>query len=350
LTRRKASNDLGLVKRLLRSPLVWASVALATIWVGVSIFMQSIIGRRLFTTGDPVDLARKIGIDLEHVEFFASDGVRLHGWLHRTANPRATVLFMHGTSYSSLDMVSEPERAMLFRSFLEQINCDWFMFDYRGYGPSEGRPSEAGVYRDAEAALSYLHSRGDVDLGRLVFYGFSMGSAVAVEMAVRHPCLGLMLRAPFSSIRDMSEDRVPVTRYIHTFMPWLPRTRFDTRAKIRRVRAPLLVMHGDRDLSVPVWMGRWVFELAGSQKKRFVELKDTAHGDFPIDQIAPAISNFIDSLGDELIAPAPAARGWRLWNARGDRAGERYLESTDGVAPPAAVAQVVEAEEAKPPA
>ncbi|HET9201244.1 MAG TPA: alpha/beta hydrolase [Dehalococcoidia bacterium] len=338
------------MKRLLRSPLVWISVAVTALWVGVSVLMQKVIGRRLFITGDPVDLARQIGIDLEHVEFFASDGVRLHGWLHKAANPRATILFMHGTSYSTLDMVSEPERAELFGRFLEQVGCDWFMFDYRGYGPSEGTPSEAGIYRDAEAALSYMHSRGDLDMSRLVFYGFSMGSAVAVEMAVRHPCLGLMLRAPFSSIRDMSEDRVPVTRYIHAFMPWLPRTRFDTRAKIGRVRAPLLVMHGDSDLSVPVWMGRWVYELAGSETKTFIELKDTAHGDFPIDQIIPAISGFIATLGDELVAPAPSPRGWRLWNARGDRAGERYLESSDGVAPPAAVVEAVEAEEARPPA
>ncbi|MEX2237583.1 MAG: alpha/beta hydrolase [Dehalococcoidia bacterium] len=317
----------------------------------LTVAMHLAIGRRLFQRGEPVDLARKTGLDLEHVEFFSADGVKLHGWLYKAANPRASIVFFHGTSYSSLDMVSEAERAAVFGRFLEDLSCDWFMFDYRGYGPSEGRPSEAGLYRDGEAALAHLHSRGDFDMERIVLYGFSLGSAVAVEMAVRHRCLGLMLRAPFSSIRDISETRAPFTRYLHALLPWLPRVRFDTRGKIGRVRAPLLVMHGDSDLTIPVWMGRWVYELAGSETKRFVELKQAAHGDFPIDQIVPAINAFIDSLPDEMTAPAPVPRGWRLWNARGDRAGERYVETTDTTPRPAVEAATVAAgDEAAPPA
>jgi uncharacterized protein len=309
------------------SPLIWLGAVLAFGAAAITVAMHEMIRRRLFQTGQVNDIARQHGLFLEHVEFSAVDGVRLHGWFYKAPQPKAVILFMHGTSYNVLDLLSEPERAELFSSFLEQLGCDWLMFDYRGYGPSEGRPSEGGLYRDAEAAIAYLRSREDVDASRLVLYGFSLGSAVATEMAVRHPCLGLVLRAPFSSIREMSETRVPLTRYLHSFLPWLPGTRFDTVGKIVRVRAPLLVMHGDRDATVPTWMARRVYEAAGTEAKRFVELRDAAHGDFPIEQMVEAINGFLDSLGEELVVPAARARGLRFWDASGDIAGEHYARA-----------------------
>ncbi|MPZ22488.1 MAG: alpha/beta fold hydrolase [Dehalococcoidia bacterium] len=359
------SNELaptpGLDGEAVRPNPVWVKPPKALLWfaalstlaaTGITWFSRLAIGRRLFSTGGPVDIAREHGLELDHVEFFASDGKRLHGWLYRAKRPRATILFFHGTSYSTVQMLSDPVHGRLFGRFLEELECDWFTFDYRGYGASEGTPSEGGVYRDAEAALSFLRGRGDIDMSRLVLYGFSMGTAIAVEMATRHATWGVILRAPFSSIRDISESRVPFTRYLHVLMPWLPGTRFDTRGKISRLRAPLLVMHGDRDSSVPIWMGRWVYELASSEKKRFVELRDTAHGDFPVDQILEAIGEFVESLDGPLVASDPPSRRWRAWDGRGDRAGERYTESVDSTTPVPAVpaADLLAGESARPPA
>ncbi len=162
--------------------------------------------------------------------------------------------------------------------------------------------TERGTYLDANAALAHLHGRPDIDPMKIVFYGFSMGTGVAVELALEAPSAGLILRAPFTSVKDMIIDRLPVLRQPLSIMPWLPATRFDSARKIGQAPGPLLVMHGDADETVPYWMGQRIYEL-GPDPKTFVTLPNAQHQDFPLEIMVPAVRNFIDSL-----APAPASR------------------------------------------
>jgi fermentation-respiration switch protein FrsA (DUF1100 family) len=204
---------------------------------------------------------------------------------------------MHGTSYNASDMWLNQERAALFGDFVRGLGCRFFTFDYRGYGASSARPTEQGTYVDAEAALSYLHSRSDIDPNALVFYGFSLGSGVAVELARRARCRGLILRAPFTSIRELVLDKYPRLRAGLALAPWLPFTRYDSAAKIAHIFVPLLILHGDNDTRVPQWMGLRLFELA-REPKTFVNMPGAAHADFPLHIMTPAIRDFLEQLAE----------------------------------------------------
>jgi fermentation-respiration switch protein FrsA (DUF1100 family) len=113
-------------------------------------------------------------------------------------------------------------------------------------------------------------------------------------MAVREPCAGLILRAAFTSLRDVAESRLPALRALFSLMPWLPLTRYDSAAKMPHVRVPALIMHGEADESVPPWMGRRLAELAPGLAT-FVALSGS-HTEFPVEEAASAVRRFVESL------------------------------------------------------
>ena len=263
---------------------------------GVAYAFERLVRRNAFRTGPHYEgLPEKTGVPFERAYFWSSDGEELEGWLFDGGELPITVLFMHGTNYNASDMWASEERAALFGSFLRGIGCRFFVFDYRGYGSSLGDASEHGTYLDAQAALGYLRSRTEIDASRVVFYGFSLGTGVATELAAREACAGLILRAPYTSFRDLILERYPRLRAPLALAPWLPRTRYDSAAKISRIRAPLLVMHGDADATIPISMGRRLFELA-NEPKTFVTMPGAAHQDFPLDVMVPAIRTFLEGL------------------------------------------------------
>jgi fermentation-respiration switch protein FrsA (DUF1100 family) len=164
-----------------------------------------------------------------------------------------------------------------------------FIVDYRGYGRSEGRPSEKGLYLDAEAAWRYLTNERKVVPGRIVLFGDSLGSAVAIDLATRVPAAGLIVQSGFTSARDMAARHFP-------FVPRpLVRTRMDSLAKIPTVQGPKLFIHSPQDEVVPYELGRRLFEAAG-EPKRFLEIPGASHNDTDVvggHQYFEAIGSFL---------------------------------------------------------
>ncbi len=237
-----------------------------------------------------------VGWPHEEATIQTPDGHTLQGWLFKASQPGApTLLFMHGTSYNASDMWATEERAAAFNEFLTGIRANFFLFDYRGYGRHNGEATEDGTYVDASAALAWLHQRPDIDPARIFFYGFSMGTGVATGLAMREKSAGLILRAPFTSVRAMAITRHPWMASLFAFTPWLPLTNYDTLRRIRRIDRPLLVMHGDRDTTVPDYMGRQVFD-AAPEPKVFVSFPDTGHSDLATGLVVSAITEFVDSV------------------------------------------------------
>ena len=212
------------------------------------------------------------GVVFEDVRFKASDGVKLHGWFvparaGGTAAGRApTLIWFHGNGGNISHRV---ENIALLH---QKVAANVFIFDYRGYGRSEGTPSEEGTYRDAEGALRYLLSRKDVDGDRLVHFGRSLGASVALEESLRRPPAGLILESPFTSIGAMAKALyvVPIGRYM--------KTKYDNLSKIKKIRLPLLVLHGDRDGIVPFPMGKALFD-AANDPKGFYVIQGAGHND-----------------------------------------------------------------------
>jgi uncharacterized protein len=204
----------------------------------------------------------------EAVTFTTDDGLTLNGWFvpPSTATTDGTVIVFNGNAGH------RGYRAELARRFAEDGYAT-LLFDYRGYGDNPGVPTEDGLARDARAARKYLASRPGVDRQRIIYFGESLGAAVAVGLAVDEPPQALILRSPFASLAETG-------RYHYPYLPvsWLLRDRYASIERIGRIRCPLLVIAGDRDSIVPLEHSRRLFA-AASQPKQFVVIERADHND-----------------------------------------------------------------------
>ena len=206
------------------------------------------------------------GLTYEDVELQTGDGERLHGWwVARRAPPLGHVLLCHGNAGNVGDRVAHAE-------ILTAAGFDVLLFDYRGYGSSTGRPDEQGTYRDARAALEWLQRRPDVDPAHVLYLGESLGGAVALELAIEHPPAGLVLLSAFTSVREMARRHYPVVP--GSAVP----DAYPSLRLIANLRAPLLVLHGEDDMIVPVEHGQALFD-AAPEPKRLRILPGVGHND-----------------------------------------------------------------------
>ena len=232
----------------------------------------------------------------EEVWFETADGVKLYGWLFRAERrpAGASVIYFHGNG-GNLSYCEWVGASLAARGF------DVLLFDYRGYGRSQGEPAgERGLYADADAAYDFLTKGRGVEPGRVALYGQSLGTAAAADLASRRECGALVLESGLSSAADMAG----------VVMPWLPRfvrgltkNKLDTAGKLGRVRCPVLVAHGDRDEIIPVEQGRRLFEAAPGPK-RLTVVEGAGHND---------LSNvggeqYIDSLAQFIRDSVPAEK------------------------------------------
>ena len=206
--------------------------------------------------------------DVEAVTFDTADGLRLGGWFFPVAGeaPRTTVLVFNGNAGN------RSHRVALATAFRRR-GLQAFLFDYRGFGGNPGTPTERGLALDARAARDFLLRRSDVDAARLVYFGESLGSAVAAELAAEHPATALILRSPFTSMADVGQ-------YHYWWLPvrWLIQDRYSTIDLIGRVRSPLLVIVGERDRIVPAEFSRRLYE-AAREPKTILAMPEADHND-----------------------------------------------------------------------
>jgi fermentation-respiration switch protein FrsA (DUF1100 family) len=239
----------------------------------------------------------EIGLtDVEPVTFRTADGLRLGGWFIGAPgpSPRVTVLVFNGNAGNRAHR--GPLAAALRRHGLQVL-----LVDYRGYGGNPGSPTEHGLALDGRAAREYLAGRADVDQSRIVYFGESLGTAVAVELAVEHPPAALVLRSPFTSMADVGRHHYP-------FLPvrLLLRDRFAAIEHIQRIRVPLLVIAGGRDRIVPVEQSRQIYDAAAGPRTLLV-LPDADHNDDELlagDEMVLAMIAFLAPLtGGPIQAP-----------------------------------------------
>jgi fermentation-respiration switch protein FrsA (DUF1100 family) len=205
-------------------------------------------------------------LNLEDCWFESTDGTGLHGWMLRHNQAVATMLWCHGNAGNIAGRLDNLVR-------LARLPVNVFIFDYRGYGRSSGKPSEAGVYMDAVAAYDYIVSEEGIDADRVVIFGRSLGGAVAVELATQRYCRALILESTFTSASDMAKNMFGFLP-VHLVM----KSRFDSMAKISGIDAPLLFIHGNQDSIVPYRLGQALFR-AANEPKTFFTVEDGDHND-----------------------------------------------------------------------
>ena len=206
------------------------------------------------------------GLTYQDVVFQTEDSLWLHGWFV-PGRRDITWIWCHGNAGNISHRV---DNLLLVH---EILGVGVLLFDYRGYGKSDGKPSEKGTYLDAMAAWKYIESRGDIDLSKIVIFGRSLGTAIAVDLALSHHSYGVILESPITSIEEMGEKAFP-----HFPIRSLVRTKYDSLSKIPKLFTPLLVIHGDLDEVVPFDMGRRLFE-AANEPKTFHPVLGAGHND-----------------------------------------------------------------------
>lgn len=240
------------------------TTGIAVVVVGYIVILAAVFlfqARLLFfPTRDISANPSHIGLDYESVNFITEDGVSLHGWYVPAEESETVVLFFHGNAGNishRLDTLS------LFR----RLGINTLIFDYRGFGLSQGEISELGTYNDAAAARNYLILSRKFPPTEIIYFGRSLGGAIAAQLASRYPPKALILESSFTSVPDMAAE-------IYPFLPvrLLSRFAYDTKRVMPLVTCPVLIAHSRDDEIIPFEHGRALFAAAGDPKV-FLEIR-----------------------------------------------------------------------------
>jgi fermentation-respiration switch protein FrsA (DUF1100 family) len=228
----------------------------------------------------------QFGVPFEATSLLTKDGERLRGWVLTHPAPRAVVLYFHGNG-GNLSVWAPILAGIYERGYTVRA------IDYRGYGASTGRPTERGLYRDVDAAVEWI-AREPGGPVPLVYWGRSLGAAMAAYAATRHTPAGIILESGFPDVRALFRSS-PAMRFVSLFSTY----RFPANRFLEDARSPVLVMHGDRDRVIPFEAGRQLFEKIRGPKQ-FATIPGGDHNDLrPPDPAAywSTVHAFIQSLG-----------------------------------------------------
>lgn len=270
---------------LLQSLLHLLLVAFLT-WCGIALYLYISQARLLYYPEMPSRAVNatpeNIGLAFDELELRTRDEVRLHGWYVPADNARGTVLFSHGNAGNighRLDTVR------LFHG----LGLNVLLYDYRGFGNSEGETTEAGTYLDGQAAWDWLTGEQQTDPGQIVIFGRSLGAAVAADLATRNTAAAVILESAFTSVPDMAAS----------VYPWLPvrmlsRFQYNNLDKVRNITVPLLIVHSPDDEIIPYEHGEQLFAQA-REPKQFLVLQGGHNDGFYVsrDHYAESLDDFL---------------------------------------------------------
>lgn len=240
--------------------MLWVVLSLLAIYGFVCLAILLLQEKLIFYPGSPPELTpASSGLEYRDLSITARDGTSIHAWFvpaqgRSVVAPIGAVLMCHGNA-------GNIESRLVATKFFARAGFGVLLFDYRGYGKSEGRPTEEGTYLDAEAAHKHLIDVEGFSHERILVHGESLGGAVAIELARRRPIAGLVLENTFTSLPDIGAKLYP-------WVPvrWLARLQFDSAAKIGFLERPVLVVHTRQDEVVPFEHGRALYEAARGPK------------------------------------------------------------------------------------
>jgi fermentation-respiration switch protein FrsA (DUF1100 family) len=267
------------VRRMMRMLLPAVLVAIALL-----VFLWATQRRLMyFPMGDVLEPAAQV----ERVTFPTADGLTLHGWFFPAppSPARFTIVVFNGNAGN------RSYRAPL-ASALRARGHAVLLFDYRGYGGNPGTPTESGLREDARAARAFVLARADVDRERIVYFGESLGTGVAVTLADEHPPAALVLRSPFTSMVDVGRMHYPILP-----VRWFLRDRYLSSERIAGIKCPLLVIAGDRDSVIPLDHSQQLYDAAtATSRKEMLIVRGADHNDAALldgNEMIAAVVGFI---------------------------------------------------------
>lgn len=258
-------------------------LAVYVVHVAATYFLQRNFMYLTHTT--PPTLSETQVPEMEDVYFQTMDGLQLHGWYAPAKGDKTTIVFLHGNA-GDVSHRGHKARALIDAGY------GILLFDWRGYGKSEGTPTQAGLYNDAISALNFLHSRG-VEAADSVYWGESIGTGVAAWLATEDAPYGLILETPYTTMEEL------VAKHYYRHIPFAERLVKDKYDVINHVamleNVPLLVMHGTDDMIVPPTYGQAVFD-AANEPKTFWYVEGGEHNNLDQFGSLEEVVRFLDTL------------------------------------------------------
>ena len=247
---------------------IWIVITIAGVYLAFAGFLFIFQSHYIYYPERVLSVTpHSIGLQFESVSFETTDGVQLSGWFVPSESARGVILFCHGNAGNISHRLDSIQ-------IFHQLGLDVFIFDYRGYGQSEGKPTEQGTYKDAEAAWRYLIEERQVKPNEVIIFGRSLGGAVASWLAQSHTPGGLILESTFTSLPDIAAGLYP---YLPVRL--LLRFEYNTAEYLGRVDCPVLIVHSRDDEIMPFNHGQQLFESA-KEPKKFLEITGTHNNGF----------------------------------------------------------------------
>jgi len=220
---------------------------------------------------------------IEKVKIKTQDNIELLSWYHnKNINDYKTILFLHGNAGSLENRIHKINH-------FKDMNVNFLLLSWRGFSGNNGHPSEQGIYEDARSAVRWLKNKGIVE-ENIIIYGESLGTGVATEIAQNKNFAGLILESPFTSMVDAGKTKYP-------FFPirLLLKDKYESDKKIKNIKSPVLIMHGEVDTIVPFWMGKKMYNLANEPKYSYFSKYDDHMMEYN-EKLLNELKKFIDSL------------------------------------------------------
>ena len=222
-------------------------------------------------------------VNIEKVKITTSDGLDLLGWYHeKDIKKNKTILFFHGNAGSLENRIHK-------LNHFQDMNVNFLIIAWRGFSGNQGKPSESGLYEDGESSIKWLVRKG-IDEKNIVIYGESLGTGVATHLSQNKKFAGIILETPFTSMIDAAKKFYP---YIP--VSFLLKDKFENKNKVKNIKSPILIMHGEKDQIVPFEMGRKIFEMANEPKYSYFTKYDNHMMEYD-QKLIKALNTFLISL------------------------------------------------------
>ncbi|MEN8041328.1 MAG: alpha/beta hydrolase [Actinomycetota bacterium] len=270
----------------MRKPMLIAAIGTLTVVVGLG-GLWSLQRRLIYFPEQQLPSQGIVAPEAEAVEFTTDDGLTLNGWFFAHPQADAAVVVFNGNGGN------RGGRVGLARS-LASLEHGVLLFDYRGYGGNQGQPSEEGLIADGLAAVRFVGGRPDVDPTKIIYFGESLGAAVALGVAEQIEPAALVLRSPFASLASVGSIHYPILP-----MSMLLRDRYDNVERIGRIAAPLLIVAGSADGTIPIDESRHLYD-AAAEPKELVVIEGADHNDYELaggPQLIEAVGEFLAEHG-----------------------------------------------------
>ena len=249
----------------------------------ITIYLYSFQRNLLYHPTENNYFGDKITVPVDKVKIKTKDNIELLGWHHKKdTNNYKTILFLHGNAGSLENRIHKINH-------FNDMNLNFLIVAWRGFSGNKGRPTENGLYIDAKSAVDWLEKKG-INIENIIIYGESLGTGVATEIAQNNNFAGIILESPFTSMVEAGKTKYPIFP-----IGLLLKDKYESDKKVKNIKSPILIMHGEQDKIVPFWMGKKMFELANEPKYSYFSKYDDHMMEFN-QELINSLKLFIKSL------------------------------------------------------